>query len=50
MAIDLNIFLNHPIMGVGPGAAHKLRFEYGYGAAVAAQSSLECLLNMVFLA
>ena len=44
MAIDLNIFLNHPIMGVGPGAAHKLRYEYGYGAAVAAHSEFTRML------
>ncbi len=44
MAIDLNIFMNNPIMGVGPGAAHHLRYEYGYGAAVAAHSEFTRML------
>ena len=44
MAIDLNIFMNNPLMGVGPGAAHHLRYEYGYGAAVAAHSEFTRML------
>jgi len=31
-------------MGVGPGAAHHLRYEYGYGAAVAAHSEFTRML------
>jgi len=45
MAIDLNIFMDNPIMGVGPGSAHHLRYEYGYGAAVAAHSEFTRMLS-----
>ena len=44
MAIDIQIFLDNLLMGVGPGSAHSLRLEYGYETAVAAHSEFTRML------
>ena len=44
MAIDIQIFLDNLLMGVGPGSAHALRWEYGYETAVAAHSEFTRML------
>ena len=44
MALDLEIFRDYPLMGVGPGAAHHLRWRYGYGQTVAAHSEFTRML------
>ena len=31
MALDLEIFRDNFLMGVGPGVARELRWRYGYG-------------------
>ena len=44
MAIDIRIFLDNILVGVGPGGAHGLRQEYGYETAVAAHSEFTRML------
>ena len=44
MAIDIAIFKDNFLMGVGPGGGHSLRYEYGYGKAVAAHSEFTRML------
>ncbi len=44
MAIDLQIFRDNFLMGVGPGAGHHLRWSYGYGAVVGAHSEFTRML------
>ena len=44
MALDLEIFRDNFLMGVGPGAARDLRWRYGYGAVVGAHSEFTRML------
>ena len=44
MAIDLEIFRDNFLMGVGPGAARDLRWRYGYGTVVGAHSEFTRML------
>ncbi len=44
MAIDLQIFRDNFLMGVGPGAGHHLRMIYGYGSAVGTHSEFTRML------
>ena len=44
MAIDLEIFMDNFWLGVGPGAAHHLRWVYGYDSAVGAHSEFTRML------
>ncbi|GIR29649.1 hypothetical protein CM15mP43_12730 [bacterium] len=44
MALDLEIFRDNFLMGVGPGAARELRFTYGYGMVVGAHSEFTRML------
>jgi len=44
MAIDLQIFKDNLLMGVGPGAGHHLRWTYGYGSVVGAHSEFTRML------
>jgi len=45
MAIDLDIFMDNIIMGVGPGVARELRFDYGYNKFVSAHSEFTRTLS-----
>ena len=45
MAIDLDIFMDNIIMGVGPGVARELRFDYGYNKYVSAHSEFTRTLS-----
>ena len=45
MAIDLDIFMDNLIMGVGPGVARELRFDYGYNKYVSAHSEFTRALS-----
>ena len=42
--IDLNIFFDHILTGVGPGQAKDLRQVYGYGKRVAAHTEYSRML------
>ena len=44
MALDLEIFRDNFLMGVGPGAARDLRWRYGYGTVVGAHSEFTRML------
>jgi len=44
MALDLEIFRDNFLMGVGPGAARDLRWKYGYGTVVGAHSEFTRML------
>ena len=44
MAIDLKIFMDNFWLGVGPGAAHHLRWVYGYDNVVGAHSEFTRML------
>ncbi|MBI86885.1 MAG: hypothetical protein CMG63_02265 [Candidatus Marinimicrobia bacterium] len=44
MAIDLEIFLDNFLMGVGPGCARALRWEYGFDVEVGAHSEFTRML------
>lgn len=44
IVIDWNIFLDHPLTGVGVGMARNLRKVYGYGSRVAAHNEFSRLL------
>jgi len=44
MALDLEIFRDNFLMGVGPGAARELRLVYGYGMVVGAHSEFTRML------
>ena len=44
MAIDLQIFRDNFLMGVGPGGGHHLRWSYGYGSVVGAHSEFTRML------
>ena len=44
MAIDLEIFLDNILMGVGPGSARALRWEYGFDSEVGAHSEFTRML------
>ena len=44
MALDIQIFKDNFLMGVGPGAARELRWRYGYGSVVGAHSEFTRML------
>ena len=44
MALDIQIFKDNFLMGVGPGAARDLRWRYGYGSVVGAHSEFTRML------
>ena len=44
MALDLEIFKDNFLMGVGPGGARDLRWRYGYGTVVGAHSEFTRML------
>ena len=44
MALDIEIFTDNFLMGVGPGAARDLRWRYGYGTVVGAHSEFTRML------
>ncbi|MBA65896.1 MAG: hypothetical protein CMG55_08865 [Candidatus Marinimicrobia bacterium] len=45
MAIDYQIFLDNPFLGVGPGGATRMRAYYGYGNTVSAHSEFTRMLS-----
>jgi hypothetical protein len=44
MSIDLEIFLDNVIIGVGPGISAEMRADYGYGSVVASHSEFTRIL------
>lgn len=44
MKLDIEIFKDNFLMGVGPGAARELRWRYGYGSVVGAHSEFTRML------
>ena len=45
MALDLEIFRDNFLMGVGPGVARDLRWRYGYGTEIGAHSEFTRMLS-----
>ena len=45
MALDLEIFKDNFLMGVGPGVARELRWRYGYAIEIGAHSEFTRMLS-----